>query len=192
MTIDEIIRSLEDQAKDRDSSVDEDDPDCIFRRDAKALREAASLLTELAEYRKTGLTATEYDERFDMLRQLVISAVYEETLEGGIGLKVFTAIKSRVNQRFENYRVNGGKCPEQRDRPKTASGELLDFCARREVLIYTTYDFITDSLIIVMRKKDRRTKISISRDIVYSAGFELTIRVILRRMADELDKEVQA
>lgn len=46
MTIDEIISSLEDQAKDRDSSVDEDDPDCIFRRDAKALREAASLLAD--------------------------------------------------------------------------------------------------------------------------------------------------
>lgn len=44
MTLDEIIRSLEDQAKDRDSSVDEDDPECIFRKDAQALREAASVL----------------------------------------------------------------------------------------------------------------------------------------------------
>ena len=67
--------------------------------------------------------------------------------------------------------------------------DLLDFCARREVSIYTTYDFITDSIIIVMRKKDRRTKISISRDIACSAGFGLTIRVILRKMAYKLDKE---
>ena len=34
----DIISSLEDQAKDRESSVDPDDPDCIFRRDAIALR----------------------------------------------------------------------------------------------------------------------------------------------------------
>lgn len=47
MTIDEIISSLEDQAKDRDSSVDEDDPDCIFRKDAQALREAIDLLENL-------------------------------------------------------------------------------------------------------------------------------------------------
>lgn len=67
--------------------------------------------------------------------------------------------------------------------------ELLDFCARREVTIYTTYDFITDSIIIVMRKKDRRTKMSISRDFACSAGFELTLRVFLRKMADKLDKE---
>lgn len=43
----DIISSLEDQAKDRESSVDPDDPDCIFRRDAIALRAAARLLREL-------------------------------------------------------------------------------------------------------------------------------------------------
>ena len=30
MTVENIIRSLEDQAKDRESSIDETDPDCIF------------------------------------------------------------------------------------------------------------------------------------------------------------------
>ena len=40
MTVENIIRSLEDQAKDRESSIDETDPDCIFRRDAEALRVA--------------------------------------------------------------------------------------------------------------------------------------------------------
>ncbi len=59
MTLDEIIRSLEDQAKDRDSSIDEDDPDCIFLQDAQALRAAISLLTEFGEYRKMGLTVGE-------------------------------------------------------------------------------------------------------------------------------------
>ena len=44
MTTEEIIRNLEDQVKDRESSVDKDDPDCIFRRDAEALREAAKFL----------------------------------------------------------------------------------------------------------------------------------------------------
>lgn len=44
MRIDEIIRSLLEQAQDRESSIDEDDPDCIFRRDAAALREAAHIL----------------------------------------------------------------------------------------------------------------------------------------------------
>lgn len=46
MTLEEIIRSLEDQALDRDSSVDEDDPDCIFRHDAAALRAAVELLQQ--------------------------------------------------------------------------------------------------------------------------------------------------
>lgn len=47
MTLDEIIRNLEDQVKDRESSIDKDDPECIFRTDAKALREAVSLLENL-------------------------------------------------------------------------------------------------------------------------------------------------
>ena len=47
MPLAEIIRSLEDQADDRDSSVDKDDPDCIFRHDAAALRAAVSLLRRL-------------------------------------------------------------------------------------------------------------------------------------------------
>lgn len=47
MPLAEIISSLEDQAEDRDSSVDKDDPDCIFRHDAAALRAAVSLLRRL-------------------------------------------------------------------------------------------------------------------------------------------------
>lgn len=43
----DIIRNLEDQVEDRNSSVDKDDPDCIFRRDVIALREAVSLLRRL-------------------------------------------------------------------------------------------------------------------------------------------------
>lgn len=44
MTLDEIISNLRDQVDDRESSVDKDDPDCIFRRDAAALRVAVELL----------------------------------------------------------------------------------------------------------------------------------------------------
>lgn len=72
MTLAEIIRSLEDQAEDRDSSVDEDDPDCIFRRDAKALREAGSCLAELGEYRRTGLTAADIQEAVNLLNNTIL------------------------------------------------------------------------------------------------------------------------
>lgn len=47
LTLDEIIRNLEDQVEDRESLIDKDDPDCIFRRDAAALRAAAKLLREM-------------------------------------------------------------------------------------------------------------------------------------------------
>jgi hypothetical protein len=69
--------------------------------------------------------------------------------------------------------------------------ELLDFCEKREVEIYTRYDFICDGLIVKMRKKGIETETIISRETATSAGFGLTIRVILRQMADKLDgKEV--
>lgn len=71
MTLDEIIRNLEDQVKDRESSIDEDDPDCIFRRDAEALREAVGLLSELAEYRKTGLSAADIQEAANLLNNTI-------------------------------------------------------------------------------------------------------------------------
>lgn len=67
--------------------------------------------------------------------------------------------------------------------------ELLDFCDKWEVEIYTSYDFICDSLIIKMRKKNIETQTTISREAAGSAGFGLTIMVILRGMADKLDKE---
>ncbi len=50
MTKAEIINSLLDQALDRDSFVDDEDPDCIFAHDAKALREAAELLKAMPEW----------------------------------------------------------------------------------------------------------------------------------------------
>lgn len=70
--------------------------------------------------------------------------------------------------------------------------EVIDFCTQHEVSIYTTYDFITDSRIIVMRKKGRKTKISVARDIACSAGFGLMLRIMLRNMVNELDKEETA
>lgn len=192
MTLDEIIRNLEDQARDRDSSIDKDDPECIFRTDAKALREAVGLLAELAEYRKTGLTAEEFDKETDMLRETAIHAVYEAAVKGGVGLEQFSAIKDILNQQFENYRANIRNPRRGKAAPKTDIKELLDFCAEREVEIYTRYDFICDGLIVKMRKKDIETDTVISREGAASAGFWLTIRFILRQMAAELNKGAQA
>lgn len=47
MLLTEIISSLEEKARDRDGSIDEDDPDCIFRHDAATLRAAAELLRNM-------------------------------------------------------------------------------------------------------------------------------------------------
>ncbi len=67
--------------------------------------------------------------------------------------------------------------------------ELLDFCAKREVEIYASYNFISDSMIYKMRKKNLQLETSISREAAHSAGFGLTVRMVLRDMADKLDKE---
>lgn len=74
--------------------------------------------------------------------------------------------------------------------PEMTAKELLDFCAEREVEICTRYDFISDSIIVKMRKKNVETDTVISREEATSAGFGLTIRFILRKMAAELDKGV--
>lgn len=50
MTVENIIRSLEDQVKDRESSIDEADPDCIFRRDAEALRSVLAMIQSSGPY----------------------------------------------------------------------------------------------------------------------------------------------
>lgn len=47
MPLSEIIGVLRDQVKDRESLVDKDDPNCIFRHDASALRVAVELLEGL-------------------------------------------------------------------------------------------------------------------------------------------------
>lgn len=47
LSLNEIVSSLEDQALDKEDFVDEDDPDCIFRRDVAALRAAARFLRKM-------------------------------------------------------------------------------------------------------------------------------------------------
>lgn len=47
LSLNEIVSSLEDQALDKEDFVDEDDPDCIFRRDVAALRAAAKLIRKM-------------------------------------------------------------------------------------------------------------------------------------------------
>lgn len=65
MTIGEIIRNLEDQAKDRESSIDKDDPECIFRKDAEALREAVSIIRQ-----KISIEARLREEQYQQLKEL--------------------------------------------------------------------------------------------------------------------------
>lgn len=67
MTLDEIIRSLEDQAQDKDSLAD-GDPESIFTEDATVLREAAKLLKA---YQRTGLTAADIQETVDLLNDTI-------------------------------------------------------------------------------------------------------------------------
>ena len=69
--------------------------------------------------------------------------------------------------------------------------EILDLCEKRGVEIYTQYNFISDALIIRMKKGQRDIERTITARDVLSAGFGLTLRIILRSMADELDKEAE-
>lgn len=69
--------------------------------------------------------------------------------------------------------------------------ELLNFCEKREVEVFTHYDFARDSVIIKMRKKNLETTETVQRGDMVPRAFGLTISVILRRMADKLDEEAQ-
>ena len=113
MTLDEIIRNLEDQVKDRESSIDEDDPDCIFRRDAEALREAVGLLSELAEYRKTGLSAADIQEAANLLNNTIhgdLPAELKSWVERCTWHVIIPASTSKIrrtpNERTENLRAS--------------------------------------------------------------------------------------
>lgn len=69
--------------------------------------------------------------------------------------------------------------------------ELLNFCKERGVEVFTSFDKYTNNLIIRMRKDatQRGIDVAVHPIAAASAGFGLTLRVILRNMADELDKE---
>ena len=55
-------------------------------------------------------------------------------------------------------RRSGGVPPRVEGQvPEMTAKELLDFCAEREVEICTRYDFISDSIIFKMRKKNVET-----------------------------------
>ncbi len=71
--------------------------------------------------------------------------------------------------------------------------ELLDFCAKREVEVYTSYNPISNNIVCMMRKRNLQLKASISsRDAAHSAGLGLTVRIVLRDMANKLDKKLAA
>lgn len=72
----------------------------------------------------------------------------------------------------------------------------MNFCKKHGVEFFVRYDLATDSFIIRVKKrkygsKDERwfeNEVSISGSNVIDRGFGLTFRIILRNMADELDK----
>ena len=74
--------------------------------------------------------------------------------------------------------------------------ELLKFCEERGVEVFERYDIATERLIIRMRKADAQnargaeTEVSIDRVTATAGGYGLTLRLILREMANKLDKEV--
>jgi len=70
---------------------------------------------------------------------------------------------------------------------------LLDFCEERDVEVYTHYDQIVNKIFLKMRKPGKNLQIEecIGSEVANTKAFGLTIRVILRRMADELDKMLE-
>lgn len=65
---------------------------------------------------------------------------------------------------------------------------ILQFCKERNVAIYTCYDFRTECYVIRMRRGQRAIERRIDEEEVVKLGFGLTARIILRSMADELDR----
>lgn len=65
---------------------------------------------------------------------------------------------------------------------------ILQFCKERNVEIYTQYDFLSDCFVIRMKRNQNFVERQISRSEAVNEAFGLTIRVILRSMADEIDR----
>lgn len=68
--------------------------------------------------------------------------------------------------------------------------EMLDFCRERDVKIHITDDPCRGRFNVGMKRPDRT--VIISRNIEYEAahaeGFDLSVKILLRAMADELDR----
>lgn len=65
---------------------------------------------------------------------------------------------------------------------------ILQFCKERNVEIYIRYDNFLDCLVIRVRRKQNIIERGISRFDVPNLAFGPTILIILRSMADELDR----
>lgn len=65
---------------------------------------------------------------------------------------------------------------------------ILQFCKERNVEIYTCYDFRTECYVIKMRRGQSAIERRIDGGEAVKLGFGLTARIILRSMADELDR----
>ena len=69
---------------------------------------------------------------------------------------------------------------------------ILQFCKERNVEIYTCYDFRIECYVIKMRRGQSAIEWRIDRGESVKLGFGLTVRIILRRMADERDRAEKA
>ena len=71
--------------------------------------------------------------------------------------------------------------------------ELLNFCKNREISVMTAYNKERDTLVVMMFKDTAKGTFRTYREFTFqeaaSAGFWLPLRVAMREMADELDKE---
>lgn len=65
---------------------------------------------------------------------------------------------------------------------------ILQFCKERNVEIYTRHDDFSDCMVIRVRRKRKFVERQISRSDFVNEAFGLTIRIILRSMADEIDR----
>ena len=65
---------------------------------------------------------------------------------------------------------------------------ILQFCKERNVEIYIRYDDFLDCLVIRVRRKQNIIERGISRFDVSNLAFGPTILIILRSIADELDR----
>lgn len=119
----EIISALLDNARDRESMVDPADPDCIFAKDAQAMRAAAEMLQNITSNTKySGFTD---EELYILKRQAIHSAgkiLLLETYsndERTTHMNLSNEIMNEIRRRF--------KAKEQQKEEQSGRGLFADY-----------------------------------------------------------------